>query len=1313
MKRSSLFFGLALALLPAVAPAATGIDANIFFDGTNRISVLWNATPGKVYVLQSATNLAGPWRAAAGLPATWTATTNWLGTNWLVEPTARFFKVVKLDTDGPEVFKTAPFDGAIGVSRQTAIQAWLRDETGVNTNSIVLTVGTNAPVSLGNPHLSYAFGLLTYTPATNEFLGTNGQMVSVTLSAADTLGNQTTNFAWAFELELAPVVSPNIIFLGAGGGGSCHLTLLSTNGDTFTFAYTGSCCLTTGTLLANADPYTGYTRAVVSFTNYPASNVVVALTRPAKLAEAIQTGTLTSGSLLQLTNAASGPHRVKDNQLVSDFPLQFTVPLGKVLNQDANGFLVETTSGSQLVLGATLHLAGNLHDFKLTAFQAQLTGTANFELDLHAKAAGAKQFADSVPLFTPPPARYLAFVGAWPVWVDVKLEVDVGYAANFQAAAEATTGVNALKTISVGRKWDAMNGWQPIFDNPPVELNFVAPTWQVQGSADVRAYLQPKVSVLVYSAAGVSADLEPYLELQGNVQLNPYQWDLTLFAGLDSTLGLDLKVWDDSLDKLPSVTFNLIPEQTLWHDAGPGGSVTPPQITAQPQGQTASTGATVSFFVQAQGSAPLRYRWYKNGLYLTDDTRVTGSTSSTLRLANVQTSDAGNYTVRVSNPAGSRDSASAVLTVVVPIAPAPSGMALIPAGAFQMGYNLDGESDAPVHSVYVSAFYMDKYDVTFALWQQVYNWAITHGYNFDYAGSGKAANHPVQMIDWYDSAKWCNARSEMEGKTPAYYTSAALAVVYRTGGLDINNSCVNWNAGYRLATEAEWEKAARGGLSGQRFPWGNTISESQANYYSTGTSYYTYDLSNTGFNTTFATGGYPYTSPVGYFASNGYGLYDMAGNVWQWCWDWYGTYGSGSDPRGPISGSFRVFRGGCWFFDAFGCRAADRVIDDPSYGDYDLGFRSVLPSGAGSPTAPTIASQPQSQSVLQGATAMFSVQATGSEPLSYRWMRDGLALNDDSRITGSASSSLQISNVQSTDAGNYSVQVSNQAGSADSANATLTVSAGAPQGMVAIPAGSFAMGDTFNEGYPDEIPVHQLYVSAFFMDQFEVTKTLWDSVYSWAIAHGYSFDNLGAGKAATHPVQTVDWYDVVKWCNARSEKEGLTPCYYSSASQTAVYRSGQLDVQNDWVNWTANGYRLPTEAEWEKAARGGLSGKRYPWGDTITHSQANYNNWSGFNWPNTTPVGSFAPNGYGLYDMAGNVDEWCWDWDDGSWYGSAGATQNDSHGPAASPLGYRIRRDGSWGSGEKDLRCANRNYVNTVLPSYSGIDLGFRCVRGF
>ena len=281
--------------------------------------------------------------------------------------------------------------------------------------------------------------------------------------------------------------------------------------------------------------------------------------------------------------------------------------------------------------------------------------------------------------------------------------------------------------------------------------------------------------------------------------------------------------------------------------------------------------------------------------------------------------------------------------------PVPPGMALIPAGSFTMGNCMDPNegysNELPLHTVHVSAFYMDKYLVTKSLWDTVYQWAVTNGYSFDNAGFGKGASHPVQTIDWYDCVKWCNARSEQEGRTPAYYTSAAQTTVYRSGQTNVETNCVNWSSGYRLPTEAEWEKAARGGLNGQRFPWGNTISESQANY--NGNTTYSYDLGPNGYNATFATGGQPYTSPVGYFGANGYGLFDMAGNVWEWCWDWYGAYSSGSqpDPRGPTSGSYRLLRGGGWHSYAFNCRTADRGSNYPTGSIYGIGFRPVLPPG--------------------------------------------------------------------------------------------------------------------------------------------------------------------------------------------------------------------------------------------------------------------------------------------------------------------------------------------------------------------------------
>jgi formylglycine-generating enzyme required for sulfatase activity len=135
----------------------------------------------------------------------------------------------------------------------------------------------------------------------------------------------------------------------------------------------------------------------------------------------------------------------------------------------------------------------------------------------------------------------------------------------------------------------------------------------------------------------------------------------------------------------------------------------------------------------------------------------------------------------------------------------PSGMVLIPAGSFTMGDTLDGESDAIPTVTYVSAFCMDVNLVSYSQWQSVYSWATSHGYGFDFdnVGSGKAANHPAQTVDWYDCVKWCNARSEMEGKTPAYYTDAARTLVYRSEMVDLQTNWVNWSAGYRLPTEAE------------------------------------------------------------------------------------------------------------------------------------------------------------------------------------------------------------------------------------------------------------------------------------------------------------------------------------------------------------------------------------------------------------------------------------------------------------------------------------------------------------------------------
>jgi len=291
------------------------------------------------------------------------------------------------------------------------------------------------------------------------------------------------------------------------------------------------------------------------------------------------------------------------------------------------------------------------------------------------------------------------------------------------------------------------------------------------------------------------------------------------------------------------------------------------------------------------------------------------------------------------------------------------GMANIPGGEFEMGDHHDNMSWClPVHTVYISSFHMDIYEVTNAQYCCYLNSAYSQGlievnsgvvykknnsepycntttsssYSRIHWDGGTETfsvtptkeDHPMVEVSWYGAVAYANWRSAQQG-LPSCYDLQTWECSFGAGG-------------YRLPTEAEWEYAARGGEYYYRYPWGNNIDGSKANYAGSGDPY--------------ETGPDPLTTPVGYYngnqtpsgvdMANGYGLYDMAGNVWEWCNDWYdSSYYSSSppynNPKGPSSSYYRVLRGGAW--DGSGSlTCAYRGHDYPGDRYYSLGFRLAL-----------------------------------------------------------------------------------------------------------------------------------------------------------------------------------------------------------------------------------------------------------------------------------------------------------------------------------------------------------------------------------
>ena len=256
-------------------------------------------------------------------------------------------------------------------------------------------------------------------------------------------------------------------------------------------------------------------------------------------------------------------------------------------------------------------------------------------------------------------------------------------------------------------------------------------------------------------------------------------------------------------------------------------------------------------------------------------------------------------------------------------------MVRIEGGTFQMGSpttEANRDSDEDQHSVTVSSFSIGKYQVTQAQYQAVIGSLPSSLPSSNY---GVGNNYPVYYVSWYDAIVFCNRLSMREGLSPAYLISGSTDPT--AWGSVPTSSDATWNAvqiisganGYRLPTEAQWEYACRAGTT-TAYNTGAAISD------------------NTGW---YGANSDSKTHEVGRKPPNAWGLYDMHGNVFEWCWDWYGNYPSGvqTDPTGANPSDYRVVRGGSWYADERHLRSAYRLIFYPDSGSNTLGFRLVRP----------------------------------------------------------------------------------------------------------------------------------------------------------------------------------------------------------------------------------------------------------------------------------------------------------------------------------------------------------------------------------
>jgi formylglycine-generating enzyme len=548
--------------------------------------------------------------------------------------------------------------------------------------------------------------------------------------------------------------------------------------------------------------------------------------------------------------------------------------------------------------------------------------------------------------------------------------------------------------------------------------------------------------------------------------------------------------------------------------------------------------------------------------------------------------------------------------------PSNSEMAWIIGGTFSMGC-IAGDSDCygderpPVSAPSQLGFWLDTTEVTVGQYRR---YVQANGGRMPASPSfGLNDNDPVVNVNWDEASGYCL-----------------------------------W-AEKRLPTELEWEVAARAGQGGAKFPSGDGIDQDHANFVGTG-----------------GRDRWAYVSPVGTFPANAFGLFDMAGNVWEWCADWYDSQPRVVGIDGATSGTVRVLKGGAWNSPVKSLRVSNRGRFAPGARQEFIGFRCARSARAEEAVSPGSLAPAAAKNEVSPQPSQVPTQTQPpSQPMSPTAGHTAGTSNPPPPPVAPAVLPAVATAGPPTAA-------------RPAADAVPPVPIAAPEvrkrqfppagiDMVWLPPGEFEMGCVRgdSECSGDEQPRHRVAFSqGFWIGATEVTLAHYRA-FSQASAH--PVPRQPEWVEDSHPVVNVDWNDATAYCT--------------------------------WA-----GGRLPTEAEWEYGARAGTAGGKFPNGRSITHEEANFDGIGGRDqWPKSSPVASFPPNAFGLFDMLGNAREWCFDGYDDHYYFNSPA--NDPPGPANG--NSRCARGGSWTSDPGRLRISYRDNMD---PSLSTVSTGFRCV---